>query len=115
MSLPLRQWDVVKVRIDPKDKDEHPAVIISPDEIAADSKNTKINVLYGTSRRPAAELGTHEVQLNGSDGLERATVFSCVKVYLVSPEKISARLGRVGIERRRQLARKIVAGFRLAL
>ena len=44
----FRQWDVVKVRIDPKDKDEHPAVILSPDEIAGVEKHPQLNVRYGT-------------------------------------------------------------------
>ena len=111
----FRQWDVVKVRIDPKDKDEHPAVILSPDEIAGVEKHPKLNVLYGTTRRPAYVVGPHEVQLNGADGLERATLFSCGKIYMIDRSKISASLGRVGIERRSQLARRIVASFRLAL
>jgi len=47
MNLSLRQWDVVKVRINPEDRDEHPAVIVSPDEICSDSRRTKLNLLYG--------------------------------------------------------------------
>jgi hypothetical protein len=111
----LRQWDVVKVRINPQDRDEHPAVVISPDEIAGDPKTRKVNVLYGTSRRPGFTLRAHEVQLNSAEGLERATLFSCAHLYQVDPAKVTLRLGRVGVERRRQLGRKIVATFRLPL
>lgn len=50
MSLPLRQWDVVKVRINPGDRDEHPALIISADEVCASAP--RVNVLYGSTHRP---------------------------------------------------------------
>jgi hypothetical protein len=52
MTAPLRQWDVVRVRIKPEDRDEHPAVIISVDEICASAP--RVNVLHGTTRRPGA-------------------------------------------------------------
>ncbi len=51
----LRQWDVVKVLINPTDKEPHPAVIVSPDDVVALGR--RINVLYGTSRRPDMKVG----------------------------------------------------------
>jgi len=60
-----RQWDVAKVRINPEDRDEHPAVIVSPDELCAAERKTKLNVLYGTNRRPGQPVQPHEVVLNG--------------------------------------------------
>lgn len=52
MSLELRQWDVVKVRINPTDRDEHPAIILSADEIAG-GRADRVNILYGSTKRPA--------------------------------------------------------------
>lgn len=75
MSSPVNQWDIVKVRINPTDRDEHPAIVISPRELCADEKKRRLNVLYGTSRRPTDAITPFEVQLNGSEGLERETLF----------------------------------------
>lgn len=111
----LSQWDIVRVRINPEDRDEHPAVLISPPEDCADPRRTRLNVLYGTTRRPGVIPRTHEVILNGSDGLDHATLFSCGHLYSVPRAKISAALGRVAAERRRQIGRKIVATYRLPL
>jgi hypothetical protein len=115
LSGVLHQWDVVKVRINPEDRDEHPAVIVSPDELCSDERKTKLNVLYGTTRRPGETLRAHEVVLNGADGLERPTVFNCVHFYGVDRRKVTAVLGRVAVERRRQIGRTVVASYRFPL
>ena len=96
VSSELHQWDVVKVRINPEDRDEHPAVIISPEELCADLRKTKLNVLYGTTRRPGENPRPHDVVLNGADGLEHQTLVGCAYFY--------------GVDRR-----KIVASYRLPL
>ncbi|MEY4490078.1 MAG: hypothetical protein RIQ79_2586 [Verrucomicrobiota bacterium] len=115
MSDSMNQWDVVKVRINPNDRDEHPAVIISPREICADEKKRRINVLFGSSRRPADAITPFEVQLNGSEGLERATLFDCSQIFMVEKAKVSGRYGTVGVERRRQMGRKLIATFRIPI
>jgi len=115
MNSPARQWDIVKVRIHPEDRDEHPAVVLSREEFCLDAKRRMLNVLYGTSRRPAEAVSALEVVLNGADGLERATVFSCGHLFTISKEKVSLVAGRVSPERRRQIGRKIVEAFRLPL
>lgn len=109
------QWDIVRVRINPTDRDEHPAIVISPPEHCTDESRLNLNVLYGTTRRPGRIIGTHEVPLNVADGLDHSTVFNCGYFYSVPRTKISAALGRVGPERRRQIGRKIVATYRLPL
>lgn len=115
MNGVLHQWDVVKVRINPEDRDEHPAVIVSPDELCSDALKTKLNVLYGTTRRPGQVVRPHEVVLNSADGLDHATVFNSVYFYGVDRRKITAVLGRVAVERRRQIGRLVVANFRFPL
>ncbi|MEI6861535.1 MAG: type II toxin-antitoxin system PemK/MazF family toxin [Verrucomicrobiota bacterium] len=111
----LRQWDIVRVRIRPTDKDEPPAVLVSNDEICADERYRVLNVVYGRTRRAGQTMRAHEVVLNGADGFERPTVFSCHHLYTVERAKISARLGEVTRERRRQLGRATVATYRLPL
>jgi mRNA-degrading endonuclease toxin of MazEF toxin-antitoxin module len=112
---PPAQWDIVNVRINPNDRDEHPAIVISPPEACADRKKARLNVLYGTTRRPGFAIQEHEVQLNGADGLEHATLFSCGHIYTIDRARISARMGCVAHERRRQIGRKIIATFRLPM
>jgi mRNA-degrading endonuclease toxin of MazEF toxin-antitoxin module len=115
MISECHQWDVVKVRINPEDRDEHPAVIISPEELCADPRKTKLNVLYGTTRRPGQSPRPSDVVLNSADGLEHATLVGCVYVYGVDRRKMTASLGRVAPERRRQIGRTMVASLRLPL
>jgi hypothetical protein len=115
MSGEVHQWDIVRVRIRPEDRDEHPAIVLSGEEFCADRRRNVINVLYGTTRRPAGAVDVYEVVLNGADGLERATVFSCGHFYTVDRRKITGTLGRVAVERRRQIGRKIVATYRFPL
>ena len=115
MSTNLTQWDIVKVRRNPNDRDEHPAVLISPPEVCADEKKPRLNVLYGTTRRPGFVPQGHEVPLNSADGLEHMTLFSCAHIYTIDRARISARLGSVAHERRRQIGRKIIATYRLPM
>ena len=109
------QWDIVRVRINSTDKDEHPAIVLSRAEACSDPRRQTINVLYGTTRQPAEGVPLLAVQLNGADGVERATVFDCAQIYVVSKAKVSGVLGRVTAERRRQVSRKIVEAYRLIL
>ena len=115
MNAAVRQWDVVRVRINPQDRDEHPAIVLTCDEFCADERRLILNVLYGSTRRPAASSAPYEVTLNGADGLDGPTVFSCAHLYSIDRRKIAAMLGRVTLERRRQIGRRIVATYRLPL
>ena len=114
-NKPLHQWDVVKVRINANDRDEHPAIIISPEEQCVIPYKAKLNVLYGTTRRPARDDSGYAVTLNGADGLEHQTNFDCSYIYTIDRSKISAHLGSVAHERRRQIGRKIIATYRLPM
>lgn len=111
----FRQWDVIKVRVRPEDRDEHYCVVISPDELCADARKLLVNILVGSTKRPAQAADPHDVPLNGADGLERLTLLNCSHFSQVSRQKITAVVGRVAAERRRQIGRKIVATYRLPL
>ncbi len=111
----FRQWDVVKVRLRPEDRDEHFCVVISPDEICTDDRKPLVNILAGTTKRPAILADAHEVTLNGADGLERPTLFNCSHFAQIHRAKILTVTGRVTPERRRQIGRRIVGVFRLPL
>ena len=109
----MHQWDIVRVRINPKDRDAHPAVVLSGEEDCQDPKFLRINVLYGSKRPPAAVLHPWQVLLNGADGLDFLTAVDCGVFYLVSKDACSPAIGRVSLERRRAIGRKIIEVLRL--
>lgn len=111
----ITQWDIVRVRINPDDREEHPAIVITCDEFCADTSKVQVNVLYGSTRRPAITPRTYHILLNGADGLDHPTLFSCGHLYTIDRRKISTCIGRVSPERRRHIGRKIVATYRLPL
>jgi hypothetical protein len=110
---PIRQWDIVKVRVNANDRDEHPAIVLSPAEIASSPRVDRLNVIYGTARRPAQELRAGEIALDEADGLDHFTVFDCLLFPVVKKASISAVVGHVSTERRRHLHRTLVAALRL--
>jgi hypothetical protein len=112
MNGTLRQWDVVKVRINPQDRDEHPAIILSPNEIAL-GRADRLNVLYGTTKRPGVDLLPGQVILDEADGCEHMTVFDCVFFPVIRKAAITERLGSVSPNRRRNLHQTIAAALRL--
>jgi len=88
MSIAVGQWDVVKVRINPdRDIDSHPAVVVSADEICADQRQLRVNVLFGTKKLPASAKRPHAVLLNGADGLDFITEIDCGFVHVVSKKR----------------------------
>ncbi|MFI5335482.1 MAG: type II toxin-antitoxin system PemK/MazF family toxin [Opitutales bacterium] len=113
MTAELSQWDVVRVRIRPTDKDPHPAVVISRTEVCRDPRKLSINILYGSTKRPATAAGATDVVLNGADGLDRATAFNCDHLFTVAKASIESQYGSVGIERRRAISRTLHRAFAL--
>ena len=109
----MHQWDIVRVRIDPKDRDHHPAVVLSCEEDCQDAQCRRVNVLYGTKRVPAAPAEPWQVILNGADGLDFQTLVDCGIFYLVDKDRCSPSIGSVGVERRRAIGRKINEILRL--
>lgn len=113
--MTVHQWDIVRVRVRPEDKDEHPAVVLSREEWCQDEHRRVLNVMYCTNARSGTGTAPCEVVLNGADGLERKTLVSCEHIYTVPKASLVAVIGRVGIERRRQIGRTVVQAFRLSL
>ena len=108
----LKQWDVVKVRINPEDRDEHFAVILSATEVAAGTW-PKVNVLYGSTKRPAKDLRPGQFLLDEADGVEHLTVFDCLFFPVIRKSQISKITGSVSPARRRALHRVIAEALRL--
>jgi hypothetical protein len=113
MNLILHQWDVVKVRINPNDRDEHPAIILSPAEVVTSDRVDRVNVIYGTTKRPAIELWPGQIVLDEADGCDGLTVFDCLLFPVVKKSAITAKLGSVSSARRRHLHQTLAAVLRL--
>lgn len=109
----MHQWDVVRLRINPKDRDAHPAVVLSCEEDCQDAAFLRINVLYGSKRPPAAGLEPWQVLLNSADGLDFQTAVDCGVFYLAPKTACAPAIGNVSLERRRAIGRKINEVLRL--
>jgi hypothetical protein len=109
----IRQWDIVRVRINANDRDEHPAIILSPAEVSLSPRVDRVNVIYGSTRRPGQDLRPGEVILDEADGLDHLTVFDCLLFPVVKKGAISAVVGHISAERKRHLHRTLVAALRL--
>ena len=107
----MRQWEI---RLYPfKDEQPHPAVIVSSDERCLNSDYELVNALICTSAKLNREPKTHEVILNGEDGLDWKTAVRCDVIYLLPKAVFREMRGIVGPVRRRAIARKIVETLRL--
>ncbi len=109
----LAQWDIVRVRINPEDRDEHPAVIISPNHVTQNPRVLRLNVLYCSKLPPAGDALPTQFMLNGADGLEFRTVVDCSFYHVIRRERITGQEGRVGWERISALKRRVREVFGL--
>jgi mRNA-degrading endonuclease toxin of MazEF toxin-antitoxin module len=103
----LNRWDVVFVPADEKDGVGHPAVVLSPPDILSDPRQTRINVLVATKKQPAETVRTHQVILNGADGLEFMTLVNCALIFQVRKDKILRSAGIVSHARRGAIATRL--------
>jgi len=107
----LNRWDIVFVPADEKDAVGHPAVVLSPPDILGDPKQGRINVLVGTKKQPAETVKSHQVVLNGADGLEFLTLINCALVYQVRKASVLRSVGAVSHVRRGAIAVRLRAAF----
>lgn len=110
--MKLAQFQIVRARINPADRDEHPAIIVSGPAMLAASP-PRVNVLYGSTRRPGVTPREHHVVLNGADGLDHQTLVSCAHFYQIAPSEITHVFGQVSAARRAEIKRKIKTCFAL--
>ena len=107
-KLPFDVWRYVF-----KDKGgEHPAVLVSHPDICA--RSAIVNVLYCTSQRESRRPYPHEVMLGIENGLDWETCCNCAVMYAVPAADLLGCRGRVGLERRIEIRRKVQNLFRLA-
>jgi len=102
-----RRWDVVFLRTDDKDAVGHPAVILSSDDIMADDKQHRFNVVVGSKKQPADGARNHHVLLDEADGLTFLTLVDCSLVYVARKASVIRSSGSVTAHRRQQIQRTV--------
>jgi hypothetical protein len=92
----------------------HPVVLISC-QARIDAK-PEVVVLKCTTMKPtnAREAKENEAVLDRADGLDWQTLCRCDLMFTVSKSSLSNKRGIVSVERRRDIARKIVQGLAIA-
>jgi len=113
--MKIDQWDIVRFRISPSDRDLHPGVVISASEWCADDRRARLNVMACSKRVPAESIKGHQVVLNGADGLEFPSVCGCEFFHIIARANVHEVIGRVSTGRRRTIGRKINEVLRLPL
>lgn len=109
----MNQWDIYT---HPFREGDHPAIILSPEEICRNPDFREVNVLFAATCRPMTRPPkAHEVMLDESDGLNWKTAVRCHQIVLVPKEKLRQQRGSVSLARRREIARRIVEVFRLPI
>jgi mRNA-degrading endonuclease toxin of MazEF toxin-antitoxin module len=108
-----RQWETWMSRGDEQDPHGHPLIVLSNDESCTDGNRASINVLFGSTKRPAIGNRPFEIICDEVDGFDRPTVIDCSRIYFIAKAKLGRQLGAVSAVRRVQACRKIAEVFRL--
>jgi len=92
----------------------HPVVLISC-QARIDAK-AEVVVLKCTTMNPASarEAKDNETILDRADGLDWKTLCRCDLMFTVPKASLSNKRGVVSLERRREIARKIIQGLAIA-
>ena len=106
----MKPWDIYIWNF--PNAGEHPAVILGTEERTRNKP--MLNVLLCSSQRPTRVPKATEVILDTADGLDWPTLCKCDFVYSVPAEQLSRERGKVGIERRREIAIRVIRGLGLA-
>ena len=109
----MRQWEIYLFPF--REEKPHLAVIISNEERCVNDDLEYVNALICTSARLNREMKKHEVSLNAADGLHWKTAVRCDVVYLLPKAEFRERRGKVSLQRRIAIARKIVETLRLPI
>jgi len=108
----MKQWDIFDCDFD-HPVGLHPAVILSPEAIAANPDIGRINVLIVTTVRSDYHPGRYDVLLNGADGLDHLSRVKVWPVWHVHRAGFGRRRGSLSGTRQKVLATKIREIYRL--
>ena len=106
----MRAWDIYTVNI----YGPHPCVVVSC-QARIDAKS-QVVVLQCTSMPPGQERQArpNETILDQADGLNWKTLCRCDLLFTVDKSSLTNKRGQVTVERRRDIARKIIQGLAIA-
>ncbi len=106
----MRSWDIYTADV----FGEHPCVVVSC-QARIDFK-PEVVVLGCRIMRPGneREARANETILDEADGLELKTLCRCDLLFTVLKSTLRRRFGSVTVERRREIARKIIQGLAIA-
>jgi len=106
--MSLQKWDILEVQVSPEHRDRHPVVLISPPGVI--DNYPQVNVLMGTTKRPAEDLRRGRVLLDEADGLDHLMAVNCLFMHSISTEDLTqaSLLGQVS-EKRREAIRRLLA------
>lgn len=106
----MKAWDIWTGNI----FGPHPVVLISC-QARIDAK-PEVVVLKCTTMQPtmARAAKENEALLDQADGLNWKTLCRCDLLFTVPKATLTNRRGSVGVERRRDIARKIIQGLAIA-
>ena len=107
-----RQWETWMTLGDERDPHGHPLIVLSNDESCADANRASINVLFGSTKRPAIGIRPFEIIFDDADGFGKPTVIDCSRIYFIAKVKLGRQLGTVSRPRRVQACRKIAEVLR---
>lgn len=106
----MKPWDIYTWEF--PGAEAHPAVILGTETRLANKP--KVNVLFCSSKRAMREAEVLEITLDEADGLDWATLCKCDLVFAVPKEQLTRKRGFVTLERRRQIAARLIRALGLA-
>ena len=108
----MKQWEIYNFPL-PSEDDPHPFVIISIDEICANSDLEFVNALQAQTVRPITRPAKgDEVYLDRADGLDWKTLVKCSTIHLLEKAAFLEERGVVSLVRRRQIIQTLKACFK---
>ncbi len=108
----MQQWDIFDFVFD-HPIGPHPAVILSPTEVASNPDIKQVNVLIVTTVRPGYQPGRYDMMLNGADGLDHLSRVRVLPIFQIDKSYVGRKRGSIGTVRRRALSQKLKVAYGL--
>src|SRR5208282_205545 len=106
----MKPWDIYTWEF--PGVEAHPAVILGTETRLANKP--KVNVLFCSTQRAIRGAEAIEVMLDEADGLDWETLCKCDLIFAAPEEQLTRKRGAVTLERRRQIAERVIRSLGLA-
>ncbi len=108
----MRQWDVFDFDF-AHPVGRHPAIVLSPDEVASNPDALLVNVLIITTVRVGYTPGRFDILLNGADGLDHLSKAKLQPIVAAKKSDAGRKWGTLSYTRQKAVAQKIREIYRL--